>query len=527
MKKVTALILIAIACLGFFNFANAQQNIAANLPDQKEIPQVPLTAVSGGDRNVVVERQIFFSAAGSSAPKGAPVEYIWNFGDGNRATGQEVIHTYRNPGIYRASLTVQDRQSGQQSTDEFIVSVDKDLIILISDYSVDNQRLEELARQASSQGILIINIKNEKKDLDIVVENELSQKIIESKENIKQAKNIVVLTEGNIGLNALINAAQTLSATTITGGRTALADYGFSNKVIIVVNDKFSGAARLAQSLFNLIEPQFILLAEKEGLNSAVSFINLDSLLNNYGEGGVQYQLIGLHTQREIGQLKPWNFLAYGISYMVNRGVPLNSIYLLLILPIIATILSFTRQFIGIKAFGIYTPTIIALSFLGTGIVYGLLIFALILIIASVGRVLARKLGLLYLPRMALILIIVSLATMTLFAIGALMKDTSLMTLSVFPILIMIVLSEKFVSAQIERGMRPAILLTIETLILSSFCYWLASLQTMKSLLLGYPEIILLCIVINIFLGKWAGLRLTEYFRFRKVIKHAADSKKK
>lgn len=522
MKRIFTLIALTVLS-AFLVFSPV---LAQDITAEEEIPQVSLTAVSGGDRNVVVGRQVLFSAASSSVPEDAEIEYIWNFGDGNRAQGLEVIHTYKNPGIFRGSLTLQDKLSDDQSIDDFIVSVDKDLIILISDFSISNEQIQELQNRASTQGILIINIKNETKDLDIIVENELTQKIIESKENIKQAKNIVIWTQGNIGLNALIDSAQTLS-TTGTADRPALSDYGFSNKVIITITDKFTSTQRLAQTLFNLIEPQFIVLAEEDAVSAAVQNINLDNFIENIKNKGIDYQIIGIHTQREIGQLKVWNVLAYTISYMVNQGVPINTIYLILILPVIATILSFTRQFIGIKAFGIYTPTIIALSFLGTGFVYGVLIFVLVLLIASLGRLIARKLGLLYLPRMALILIIVSLVILMLFLIGAYFKDIGLITISIFPILILVVLSEKFVAAQIERGNRAAIFLTVETLILSSLCYWIASWQTMKALLLGYPELILLCIVINIFLGRWTGIRLMEYFRFRKVIKHVESSEKK
>jgi len=523
MKK-TLLILLLIFSIGFLVSPVFAQE--SEQSEEENIPEVPLVAVSGGDRNVVVGRQVLFSAAGSSIPKDTEVEYIWNFGDGNRATGSEVVHNYKNSGVYRASLTLQSKTADERSVDEFIVSVDEDLIILISDYSITREQIDDLQNKASTQGILIINIRNETKDLDIVIEKELTQKIIESKENIKQAKNIIVWTQGNIGLNALIDAAQTLSSSG-TEQRSGLVDYGFSNKVIISITDKFTTTSRLAQTLFNLIEPQFIVLAEEAAVDSAVQTISLDSLTKELNAQNIDYQLISWHTQRELGQLKIWNFLAFGINYMVNRGIPINTIYLLLILPVIATILSFARQFIGIKAFGLYTPTIIALSFLGTGIGYGLLIFAIVLMIASAGRIIARKIGLLYLPRMALILIIVSLTIFALFLLGAIFNDVGLMTISVFPILILIVLSEKFVSAQIEKGNKTAVLLTVETLILSSFCYWIADWQFMKSLMLGYPEIIFLCFVINIFLGKWAGLRLMEYIRFRKVIKHAGISEKK
>ena len=283
MKKIF-LIGFLIVFVGIFcvSTANAQQRADIEA-EVEEIPQVPLIAVSGGDRNIVVGRQAIFSAAGSSIPENAAVEYIWNFGDGSRATGSEVVYTYRNPGIYRARLTLQNRITNEQSIDEFIVSVDKDLVILISDFSISNEQIQTLQNLASTQGILIINIKNETKDLDILVERELTQKIIESKENIKQAKNIIIWTQGNIGLNALIDAAQTLSATG-TAERPGLSDYGFSNKVIISITSKFITTARLAQTLFNLVEPQFVVLAEESSVNFAVQTINLDLTLLIYNE---------------------------------------------------------------------------------------------------------------------------------------------------------------------------------------------------------------------------------------------------
>ncbi|HUT22459.1 MAG TPA: PKD domain-containing protein [Candidatus Bipolaricaulota bacterium] len=522
MKKFLALLVLSFMAGGLL----LNSAIAAETNNQSEILQVPLKAVSGGDRNVVVGRQVLFSAAGSSVPEGSEVEYIWNFGDDGRATGSEAVYTYKNPGFYRASLTLQNKLTNEQSVDQFIVSVDKDLIILITDHTISAEEINNLQMISSTQGILIVNIKNETKDLDLAVENELAQKIIESKENIKQAKNIIIWTQGNIGLNAMIDAAQALGATG-SPDRTGLVDFGFSNKVIINITNKFASTSRLAQTLFNLVEPQFIVLADQSAINSSVTVINLDSLLRDLKEDDIEYQIIGLHTQREIQQLRPWNFLAYAISYMVNQGVPINTLYLLLVLPVIATILSFSRQFIGFKAFGIYTPAIIALSFLGTGIVYGLIIFGIIIAIASIGRILAKKLRLLYLPRMALILILVSLTIFALLLGGAMIKDAGMLTISIFPILILIVLSEKFVSVQIEKGNKAAIMLTLETLVLSSFCYWIASLQFTKSILLGYPEVIFLCIIVNMILGKWAGIRLVEYIRFRKVIKNVEDAEKK
>jgi len=209
-------------------------------------------------------------------------------------------------------------------------------------------------------------------------------------------------------------------------------------------------------------------------------------------------------------------------QYMISQGVPQETIVLLLMLPIVATIIAFARQIIGIKGFGIYTPLIIAFAFLATGLKYGLAFFVVILLVGTLMRLLVKKFRLLYLPRMAIVLNIVALAILILFLIGAYTEQKGLILAPVFAILIMITLVEKFVVAQIEQGARGAIILTTETLILSVVCYWIASWSWLQNLVLLYPVwIILISIVANIFLGKWTGLRLSEYFRFREVIKHA------
>ena len=64
-----------------------------------------------------------------------------------------------------------------------------------------------------------------------------------------------------------------------------------------------------------------------------------------------------------------------------------------------------------------------------------------------------------------------------------------------------------------------AIILTFETLIISVAGYFIASWEMLIQLLVTSPWIVLLTIPINIFLGKWTGLRLNEYLRFKDVIK--------
>ncbi len=204
----------------------------------------------------------------------------------------------------------------------------------------------------------------------------------------------------------------------------------------------------------------------------------------------------------------------------MTEGVPFETVLLILMLPIVATFIAFLRQVVGIKAFGIYTPLIITFAFLATnGLRYGVVIFLAVIFVGMLMRFILKPFRLLYLPRVAIMLTIVSLLILVMLTIGGTLKRTGLAGVSIFPILIMITLVEKFVAVQIEKGNRTALILAFETLIISIFGFYIASWELLIHLLVIHPWLIFITIPINIALGKWTGLRLSEYFRFRNVIK--------
>ena len=211
------------------------------------------------------------------------------------------------------------------------------------------------------------------------------------------------------------------------------------------------------------------------------------------------------------------------INFIVEQGVPLQTVTLLLMLPIVVTMVAFFRQVVGIKAFGIYTPSIITFALLAfdpNGLKYGIAIFISVIVVGTLSRLLMKQFRLLYLPRVAMTVSIVSLAILGILILGGMTNRTGLAAVSIFPLLIMITLAEKFVATQIEKGSRVALILAVETLVISVAGYFLIGWSALIALILHYPWIILLTFVINFSLGKWTGLRITELLRFRKIIKH-------
>lgn len=207
------------------------------------------------------------------------------------------------------------------------------------------------------------------------------------------------------------------------------------------------------------------------------------------------------------------------INYFVSQGVPLTTVVLLLMFPIIATMIAFLRQVIGIKAFGIYTPSIIIFAFFATGIKYGIVLFVSVILVGMLVRLLLKRFRILYLPRVAITLSIVAIVMLLVLTVGGTFQRTGLAAVSIFPLLIMITLVEKFIATQIEKGNKTAFLLALETLIISILGYFLLKWSILVNLVILFPWVILLTIPINIILGKWTGLRISEYLRFKEIFK--------
>jgi len=59
---------------------------------------------------------VSFDVPSSLGPEGSVLMYDWVFGDGDTGTGKTISHTYRQPGIYTAQVTVTDDDGNMGST---------------------------------------------------------------------------------------------------------------------------------------------------------------------------------------------------------------------------------------------------------------------------------------------------------------------------------------------------------------------------------------------------------------------------
>ena len=90
--------------------------------------------------------------------------------------------------------------------------------------------------------------------------------------------------------------------------------------------------------------------------------------------------------------------------------------------------------------------------------------------------------------------------------------------MSLFPIAILAITAERFAIFESEQGLRKSAQVTFTTLIVVAAAYAVMESQFLQSMVLAFPEILLVLIALNMWLGKWIGMRVSEFIRFRKLI---------
>lgn len=229
-----------------------------------------------------------------------------------------------------------------------------------------------------------------------------------------------------------------------------------------------------------------------------------------------------LLKEQKLGAVWPENPVKYAIRGATAAGVPANTIVLLLLLPLVAFVIAFTRNVIGIRGFGIFLPAALSVVFVATGPVVGIGLFLVIVAVSTAVRMVLRKLKLKlqYLPRMAFILWAVVVGVLGILFSAPFIKFPDLANVSIFAVLVMILLAEDFTRVQLGKSVKTAVNLTFETLLISFISFFFLTLKPLQSYVLLNPEISLLGVAMfDLLLGKYTGLRVMEFYRFRKLIR--------
>ncbi|MFA6024628.1 MAG: 7TM domain-containing protein [Candidatus Gracilibacteria bacterium] len=455
--------------------------------------------------SIGVDRNIIFSGASSESISDGALRFEWHFGDGNRQEGSEVVHSYAQAGEYAVTLTVRDPEGREASVSKTIFAFSKSFV-LVSTVTDEDEKLLGLVTTAREQGIYI-DLLSASTHSGFLEEEELRRQLLEKISSLENTEDLLIYTSGTSGLTVLSQLQESLGD-----------EAPFKGKNVIFISEHSLGAMEnIARGVYSTIQSQQIVLTRPEALWVLLEAENVLELTQILEERGIEYTVVDKHLE-----IRPWNFLSVLVNNMLSHGVPTNTILLVLMLPIIATVIAFMKQVVGLNTLGIYTPSILSLSFIALNLWYGLLVFVILFLVASLARSLLHRYRLLYIPRMAIILSISSFAILLVLFLGSLF-DQKIDQLAIFPILIMATMVEKFVTIQSDKGMKNAMRIGGEVLLVAMLCSLVAQWNILEIWVLGHPELVLLCLPFNLFLARWAGLRLVEYIRFREIIHHIEE----
>ena len=233
----------------------------------------------------------------------------------------------------------------------------------------------------------------------------------------------------------------------------------------------------------------------------------------------VKSKLAAYLDQQPRQPLSPLTIVQFAIRRAVDVGVPANILVLLLLFPLTASLIAAFRHIFGLRGFGVYTPAVLAVAFVSTGILTGLIVFALIFIATTVARMVMNKFKIQYLPRAALLLWFVSLVSFTILLLTPYISVPDLASVGIFPLLVLVLLSENFLEAQISMNLRRALSLTLETLFLAIVSALVMRTLAVQQFVIRYPELIILgVLIVDIAVGRYTGLRISEIFRFKSLL---------
>ncbi|UFX82662.1 7TM domain-containing protein [Candidatus Absconditicoccus praedator] len=222
-------------------------------------------------------------------------------------------------------------------------------------------------------------------------------------------------------------------------------------------------------------------------------------------------------------------FLSYVVDYLVYNEFPINLIGLMLTISVGVLIVSIFRQVIGFSVFGVYNPILFAVSMVVLGIQLTFVLLFISFLSSIIINLFTRRVYLLHSAKISLLMIIYFVIGFFVFWADRFFAfnivDYSIFTNSfiIFPLIFLIIVANKVFSENFSLFSKGWIVSFIEFIIVSFVVYWVLTWHGFQFFMLSYPDIIFFVLLLNILVGRFTGLQLLEYLRFRPLMKNSGE----
>lgn len=242
-----------------------------------------------------------------------------------------------------------------------------------------------------------------------------------------------------------------------------------------------------------------------------------DSLLDVVGGDNSEVSFSMLRQTVPALQLANLQASSNGLSVLGFYQLPIEEqsmFRMLLLLPIGALIVAFMRIVIGIRTSGTFMPVLIAVAFVQTTLVPGLVAFLSVVAIGLVLRGYLSSLNLLLVSRISALIILVIFITAGLSIIGYQMGFNTGMTVTFFPMVIIAWTIERMSILWEEEGAHEVLVQGSGSLFVAICAYLAMSTPLAGHLTFNFPELHLVVLGLILLMGQYTGYKLSELRRF-------------
>jgi hypothetical protein len=192
---------------------------------------------------------------------------------------------------------------------------------------------------------------------------------------------------------------------------------------------------------------------------------------------------------------------------------------ILLLVPIGAFLLVILRNVVGIKTFGTFMPVLIALAFRETQLLWGIVLFSVVVALGLSIRLYLEHLKLLVVPRLAAVLFVVVLLMALLSILTYKLGLERGLSVALFPMVILTMTIERMSIVWEERGATEALQQGLGSLVVAAIAYLIMTIKQVEHLAFVFPELLLVLLAGTLLLGRYYGYRLLELRRFKQLVK--------
>ncbi len=253
------------------------------------------------------------------------------------------------------------------------------------------------------------------------------------------------------------------------------------------------------------------LLDVRGGEDSKVMFSVLRSVATQ--------QKMAEYKARDHKMLIPYEYSVYSLPILEQ-----NTLKWLMIFPLAILMVVLMRNVVGVSTMGTFTPMLLAMSLVKTGLVSGVVCFSIMIFLGLLMRAMVARLNLLLVPRISFVVIFVILLIQVLTIVGYRAEYHIISSAIFFPIIITAWIIERASITWEEDGAKNTIKEILNTVLTALITYFVVSNEYVRHVMFAFNEFNIVILFIVMLLGTYTGYRLTELVRFAPLAKSEDDA---